>query len=125
MRTAWVGQNPGFGTFASHHKSRTWDFCKLAALHFAEVEHKLHLVGTPNRCGIDPSKLVFLLLAQAPEMSTNSLRIVWPGGLRGVAAFKLGRKVKVSELAGLGGKTCLHSVRVFCAHLDPPNAHMG
>ena len=68
---------------------------------------------------------MFLLLAQVPDMSKNSLRIVWPGGLRGVAAFKLGRKVKVSELAGLGDKTFLHSVKVFCAHLDPPNAQMG
>ena len=68
---------------------------------------------------------MFLLLAQVPEMSKNSLRIGWPGGLRGVAAFNFGRKVKASELAGLGGKTFLHSVKVFCAHLDPPNAHMG
>ena len=63
---------------------------------------------------------MFLLLAQAPDISKNSLT-----RLRGVAAFKFGRKVKVSELAGLGGKTFLHSVSVFCAHLDPPNAHIG
>ena len=44
---------------------------------------------------------------------------------RNVTYVALGQKHTISELAGLVGKTFLHPVRVFCAHLDHPNAHMG
>ena len=53
------------------------------------------------------------------------MRLQWAGMEAKIGHNRITKNKTYSELAGLGGKTFLHSVRVFCAHLDPPNAHMG